>query len=443
MSKNILVLASNFPPYDGGRIGSSIRVYTMADFLARSGYKIHIAIPARYHKDRDSPVLHGNIQVHKYFSLFQYFDHSKNIGIPLLFIRKAISFLKIIIRKVVIDPNRIFSFLIVLYLKRIVKKNRISIAISSSPPLVVSDYALKLKKKFGDDLLWIMDLRDISSLHPSIKARNDKFASKMEKSEAELIEFSDVSFVVSIGMKKHAERILTKYIMQTGKNKIHIIENGFVDIIPVEPQPEIVEFYQKAREEGRIIIVYAGTGVLNTKEIASSKNKTLNNLVDIMVSDPVLSSKYALIIQGVVKNSENYFNEIETKLMHLKLPPISNEQMRANLKYADIGVNINIDKDYSPLIMGGKIYDYCVSGIALLLVFPKNADSLKDFAEKHTNKPYFADVFNKESIRNILNEIVEYPDKLIGNKFTADEMEPHSRENQYKKILEIFGEYRK
>ena len=34
MNKTIMLLAGNFPPYDGGRIGASIRVYTMADFLA-------------------------------------------------------------------------------------------------------------------------------------------------------------------------------------------------------------------------------------------------------------------------------------------------------------------------------------------------------------------------------------------------------------------------
>ena len=91
MNKSIMLLASNFPPYDGGRIGASIRVHTMAEFLAKKGFNVHVVIPKRYAKNREVPFYHSNITIHKYFSPFQYFDHAKQLPAYLWIIRKMIS----------------------------------------------------------------------------------------------------------------------------------------------------------------------------------------------------------------------------------------------------------------------------------------------------------------------------------------------------------------
>lgn len=437
-SNNVLILASNFPPYDGGKIGYSIRVFTMSDFLAREGYKVHIAIPARYYADRKPPTLHENIKLHKYFSPFQYFDHSKKLKLPFVLVRKFIFIVKKIVRKFLIDPNRLFSYFIANYLEIIIKRNNIKIVLSSSPPLTVSTFACILKKRLKDEILWIMDVRDISSLHPSLKGKDGKFISKLEKNEINMISNSDFSLVVSVGMKKYIESEYNRFgLDKNTTNKIKIVENGFVKVCECSPQSEIVDFYNKAKNQNRIVIIYAGTGVLYDRGNTTSKNKSLNNLVDLLVSDPILSKKFALIIQGVVKNSEHYFKTINTELMSLSMASVSNVQIRSNMNYADIGVNINIDKDYSPLILGGKIYDYCVSELALLLVFPDNAYSLKDFIQKHDNKPYFANVFDRELIRSVLMDIVDNPDRLKERRFTAEEMAPHLRENQYKVIKNI------
>ena len=77
------------------------------------------------------------------------------------------------------------------------------------------------------------------------------------------------------------------------------------------------------------------------------------------------------------------------------------------------------------------------SELAIIIIFPEDAYSLKDFSKKHDNKPYFADVFDKESIRTTFVDIADNPGELEKRRFTKKEMELHSRENQYKKILEI------
>ena len=79
-----------------------------------------------------------------------------------------------------------------------------------------------------------------------------------------------------------------------------------------------------------------------------------------MVSDQYLSKRFALIIQGVVNNVNEYFKNNQTELDTLVLGPVDNKQMRANLQLADVGLNVNDDLDYSPIIIAGKICDYCV-----------------------------------------------------------------------------------
>ena len=434
MSKNIMILASNFSPYDGSRIGSSIRVFTMSGFLARSGYKVHVVLPVRYCKDGDFPILHKNIKVYRYFSLFQYFDHTKNLKFYLLIIKKGISVIEKITKKIFIDPKVIYSYFIVAFIKRIINKNDISIVISSSPPLTLAGYALKLKLFFKDKILWILDLRDIVSMHPTIRKKKDAVRKRQEKNEIRMIDASDKCLVVSIGMYNAVNSLLVKYSMVNNKNKFQIIENGFDYVKVVKPQSEIEVFVNKARKENRIVLVYAGTGSLDDDQ---KKGKKLNYFVDILVSDRYLSNKYALVIQGVVKNSKKHFENLKTSLMYLALPPVNNAQMRANLLLCDIGLNVNDDVIYSPIIIAGKVCDYCVSKLSIIVIFPQNADSLQDFSQKHNNKPYFADVFDKESIIRVLKEIVDNPNALEKRKFTYEEMIPHSRDNQYKKILDL------
>ena len=433
MKKKIMLLASNFPPYDGGRIGSSIRVYTMAEFLAKNGYIVHVVIPKRFVKNREEPVFHRNITIHKYFSPFHYYDHSKKLPLFHWVGKCFLSAMKKILQKFFVNIVDLYIPLIVFFCKKIIIKQSISIIISSSPPLYVLSLADLLKKQLKEKIFWISDLRDISFIHPTGKKKSLLLNRNQQKVETKLIGLSDRIFVVSEGMKN----ILFNNQVDIYKRKIMIVENGYSDVEFKEPQREFKNFVEKARLENRIIILYAGTGVLDITNSKLGKNKKLNCFVDLLTNDKYLSEKYALILQGVIKNTDDYFLNLQTKLKYLILPPVNNDVMRANMLLSDIGINLNVDKEYAPLIMGGKVYDYCISGLALILVFPENADSLKDFSRKHDNKPYFADVFDKESIKKVFKDIVDNPDELSKRRFTKKEMEPHSRDNQYKKILKI------
>lgn len=433
MKKNIMLLAVNFPPYDGGRIGASIRVYTMAEFLAKNGYYVHVVIPKRLSKNREEPDFHRNIKIHKYFSPFNYFDHAAKLSIFLWIIRKILSAAKNISGIFFVSSVDLYLPFIVLFCRKIIKKYSITTVISSSPPLYVMQAASILKQQSKEPLIWIADIRDISSIHPTIRAKKKKYHKLQEKTEVELIAGSDYSLLVSIGMLNAVNQLLLKYSYENKNNSL-IVENGFNEVTEITPQEEIIKFIENARNENKIVLFYAGTGSINTR---GKKGKALNHFLDILTDDPYLSRKYSLIIQGVVKNVNEYFNNIETALDVLVLPPVDNMQIRANLKIADVGLNINDDIDYSPIIIAGKVCDYCISELAIIVIFPENADSLKDFAQKHDYKPYFADVFDRESIKKVFKDIADNPAELQKRRFTKKEMEPHSRDKQYKKILKI------
>jgi FkbM family methyltransferase len=78
--------------------------------------------------------------------------------------------------------------------------------------------------------------------------------------------------------------------------------------------------------------------------------------------------------------------------------------------------------------------------MGLLLIFPDNATSLFDFAAKHDNKPYFADIFDEASILETLNEIVESKNNLGERKFNKSEVQQYNRYVQYKKFLNLIKE---
>jgi hypothetical protein len=333
----------------------------------------------------------------------------------------------------------LYSYRIKLFCSKIINDNDISILISSSPPLIVFRLAYKLKKQFKEKILWITDLRDLSSLHPTIREKTLILRKRQEKDEIKNINASDICLIVSLGMLKAIKSLLTDYALDYNNNKFYIIENGYADVDIVKPQTEIELFIKTAKKNNKIVIIYAGTGILNDFNKHTERSKTLNCFVDLLVTDPYLSNKYALIIQGVVKNAGKYFQSAKTDLSYLVLHSVNNKQIRANLALADIWVNVNVDIEYSPQLIGGKVYDYCVSELALILIFPENPYSLKVFAQQNVNKPYFADVFDPESIRKVLMDIADNPEEMNKRRFTKEEMEPHRRENQYKKILEILG----
>ena len=440
--ENIMILVQNFPPYDGGRVGASIRAYTLADFLARSGYRVQVCIPKRKVKHRETPQLHSNIKVSQFFSLTQYYDHAQlsffNLAhkIGYSFVTK----LKGLIQSR-LPLNNIFErykvWNISNYCSRLIQRNDVNILITSFPPLYAGEAGKRIKKRFGNTLFWIADFRDLAWLHPRMKKTNNRENERQKRIELSFVNQADAFSVVTEGQMKA--------IVDTGAdsrgNKGRIIENGFAERTADKPQEEMARFVEKVRQENRILIMYAGTGRIADPEERLKGSKTLNCLIDPLLQDPELAKRFALVLQGVIQNSDTFFRNVNSELEYLVLPPVSNEQVRAHMRLCDIGISVNVDVGYSQCRMGGKLYDYISAGLALFVLYAEYPYSIKKFSERHKNKPYFADVFDDGSVKSVLREIAGDPRRLEERKFTAAEAEPYRRDNQYMKFVQLIEEW--
>ena len=274
-------------------------------------------------------------------------------------------------------------------------------------------------------------------MHPTSRNKKVKGLESQRDFEIAAARSADACAVVSTGMK----RAVYQDGLNLSEERCLIVENGFAETAELPPQREAAEFVDRARSEGRIVLIYAGTGSLAERRNRYKGNKTLNCFVDPLLEDPSLGSKFALIMQGVINNGREFFEGVHGELEYLLLPAADNRQMRANLRLADVGISVDVDRVYSPLIMGGKLYDYISCGLALLLMYPDNAYSLQEFARQNKNKPYFADVFDDDSVKSVLREIAEDPRQFERRKFTAAEAEPYRRDNQYMKFIQLIEEW--
>jgi hypothetical protein len=415
----------------------------MADFFARSGFEVHVCIPKRRVQDRPAPDLHPSIILHRFFSPMQYYDHARAGDLPLFheIARRIVAKLKSFDRKVLgrVNPRR--NRFLERFCTRLIEEQGIGVLLTSSPPLyaglIVRQVRRRLELRRRKKPLWIYDFRDLSWMHPTSRNKKVKGLESQRDFEIAAAGFADACAVVSTGMK----RAVYQDGLNLSEERCLIVENGFAETAELPPQREAAEFVDRARSEGRIVLIYAGTGSLAERRNRYKGNKTLNCFVDPLLEDPSLGSKFALIMQGVINNGREFFEGVHGELEYLLLPAADNRQMRANLRLADVGISVDVDRVYSPLIMGGKLYDYISCGLALLLMYPDNAYSLQEFARQNKNKPYFADVFDDGSVKSVLREIAGDPRRLEERKFTAAEAEPYRRDNQYMKFIQLIEEW--
>ncbi len=403
--KSLLFITTDFPPYDEGRIGHSLRAHTLANFFAENGYDVYLVILAKMIADREAPYMHPNIQI----------------------INPLYHELKVTNDELSV-PDFCADFM---------RKYSIPTLLTSSPPLTSSLFGLKIKKSLGDSIYWISDFRDFIHIHPLTRSKDEEGNLEQKGYELEVMQNADAVLNVSTGMTKIARDLHLEFDEQIDEAKFEIVENGFIEQEKVEPEDDVVAFAKKSKDEGRIVIYYAGTGSLIGVQQFEGVYKDLTFLFDVFQQNPKIAKNFALIIQGKIQVNIDYLKKLNTKLSFKFFDPVPNEVMQANLEVADVGLSVNSDKIATPYIMGGKLYDYANSGLALLLIYPDNPNSLQEFSSKHNDKCYFANVFEPESVKDVLSKIIIEKDNLEDRKFSSEEVKPYSRKEQYKKILAL------
>ncbi|WP_045212476.1 glycosyltransferase [Desulfonatronovibrio magnus] len=403
--KNILILTRSYPPYDGGNVGHSVRIYYLSNYLAKNAYNVYVLFFHELIQDRECPQKHKNV-----FLLNHFFEKNKlNFN----------------------DNTDVLNFCF-----DIINKKNISTIISSSPPLDAHLIAQSLKLFHSKKIFWICDLRDITSSHPNLRAKHPEHLLNQKEHELSAVAHSDVITTVSIGAKKAIENLQKKSKNNIKLNEICIVENGYVDLEKIPPQNEFKNFVSSSRNKGKIILVYAGTGVL-TGDIESSIAKDVTLIFDIISKIPIFRKNFAIIIQGNVKVNSEYLKFLHPELSYCIFPRTDNRQMRANLGLCDIGFIVNTDSTLGPIGMAGKLYEYISCGLCLLQVIPNNSLSRLEFAKKHNWKPFTADAHNNSSIIETLYEIIQNKNNLDNRRFTYEEIQPYNRYRQYDKIIDL------
>lgn len=404
-NKSMLFITTDFPPYDEGRIGHSLRAYTLANFFAENGYDVYLVILATLIADREAPYMHPKIQI-----LNSLFHEQKAVKDDLSV------------------PEFCADFM---------QKYAVPNLLTSSPPLTSSLFGLKIKERLGDSIYWISDFRDFIHIHPITRSKTQEGHQEQKSLELQVMQESDSVLNVSTGMTKIAEDLHLEFNEEIDLDKFEIVENGYIDHESLNAHEDVISFAEKARSEGRIVMYYAGTGSLIGVQQFEGVYKDLTFIFDVFKNNPKIAQNYALIIQGKVQVNLDYLKTLNTKLMFKFFDPVPNAEMQANLKVADIGLSVNSDEIATPYIMGGKLYDYARSELALLLIYPDNPFSLQEFSKRHNDKCFFANVFDPESVKEVLSKIILEKNNLDSRKFTAEEVKPFSRNEQYKKILSL------
>ncbi len=404
-SKRLVFITSDYPPYDEGRIGHSIRAYTLTNFFAEQGYDVYLIILAKMVADREAPKMHPKIQILN----------------PLFYEQRST------------DPELSVEE----FTTQFMKKYGVKTLVTSSPPLTSHLIALQVKENLGSSISWISDFRDFIHIHPLTRSKTPEGYLEQKEIELQVMQNADEVITISTGMKKIADDLHQEFQANFTDSKFHLIENGFIEQEKVAVDPEVASFAQQAREEGRIVMYYAGTGSLIGIQDFEGVYKDLTFIFDVFSKNPEIAKKYALIIQGKVQVNLDYLKKLKTKLSFKFFDPVPNAQIQANLEVADIGLSVNSDVVATPYIMGGKLYDYANAGLALLLIYPDNPLSLMEFSKKHGDKCYFAHVFDAVSVRETLSQIIMEKDELNKRSFAKEEVKPYSRKEQYKKFLPL------
>lgn len=362
--KKILLICEKFMDYNNGFFGHAVRISNFYTELKNHGFDVYVLITDDYSKKG-----------------YVYDSSIINFEKPTLNVKNFRS---------------AFHFCI-----EFIIKNNINIILSTSPTLYTHMIADEIKNHASEKITWLMDIRDLASRHPFLATSNEK-AKQFEKLEADFLKKCDVCTVVSYGMKE--ELLLIAKGSEALSNKINIIENGFLEQKYIKADKRLVRF--KNLNKNKIIFIYSGSGTLNE----NNHNKDLKIFFNAVIEIEHIKDKAAFVLQGPINIDQKTLDHIRRKIDLLILPHTNNQQALSNIRYCDVGLNLNSNKSHANQIIGGKTYDYIGCNIALLLIFPKNATSIKKLSSELDNKPVLADAHDIRDIKNKIIYLCEHND---------------------------------
>ena len=409
--ETILLVCRYFPPYDFGRVGHSVRMSYLSEFLSQNGYNVCVALimsrMESFSLDAGGQKKSATI-LNDY--LLQKSRWEKNLDWA---VEDLITF---------------------------VNHYNVKKVITSSPPLEAHYVGMKIRYGADKAICWLADVRDVSCLHPSVRSPPGKNEEQIMDEEASLLSAADIITTVSCGAKAALENEIAEFAKTRFFKNIFVIENGYIPdpFISLPPETHFQNFVKECHQDERLVLAYSGTGEISGLGRPYGY-KDLRSLIELINAVECARVKVGLVAQGQISVNNQYLEQVRGAVKLNILPGVSNEQVRANLRLADVGVFICLDERAIPTVIGGKIYDYLSLGLPILLIVPTGADSLEGLSRQFPGRFFFCKPGDQLDFGAAITLL--YEKHRDGSLRTHDlkALNEFSRGNQYQRFLRLIN----
>jgi glycosyltransferase involved in cell wall biosynthesis len=297
----------------------------------------------------------------------------------------------------------------------ILKKEKINLIFSTSPPFTAQLIGLKLKKKFR--LPWVVDFRDpwLEQKCYSTTYRNPMATMINKKMELKVLNNADR--IITVG------RELKSLLKNKVDKDIAVISNGY----------DIEDFDYEIKKSNRFILGYYGT--LSHYQIPK---ELFNLLISFRDSRPEIYKDLVIYLGGdiypeALKIILGSFPAEKLKILGY----LNHDALAAQLLKEQVLLQLIHEQKNNEVLIGAKLYEYIHTGNPILCIGNKKSDAAALVNLTKTGK-----VCNYEEKEVMKDFLVGCYEKWKKNELNSGKrrFEKYERKNLANRLAEIFDE---
>ncbi len=432
MKKKVLIIIKEFIPY-ALSLGSCMRIVKMAEFFVQNDIEVFI--------------LSGKGQKISYFGYEKLINNVKMIYVP-DYLRFYLTSTSNTLYKTKYDTRNTkktnavkrFTANVIKYFKRtineifvpdvfvctnysyykkaseLIEKEKIKNIIISSPFHSIQLIGHPLKRRYGDKINLIVDYRDSWNMTGIFKKKLYLFQTINEYLEKKVLKNMDHFIYVSPPI---LNKINEKYF-DISKKSLYVM-NGYDD------KMNVVSNFNYNNKNDVLTIGYFGSindnsNSFRNPELFFKALLKFNRKIKLcFYGNVTISKKWQDKMNGIIEIGDDLFHTEALKMM----------------QKMDVLLILHLKIDGADEAISGKFFEYISVEKPILLVGPNNM--LLSEMIKKDSVGYVMDIYSEQDMLNKMNDI--YRDwemnKLV--KYKKENFKKYSRQNQYKKILEILS----
>jgi len=432
MKKKVLIIIREFIPYSMS-IGSCMRVIKMAEFFAQNDIEVFILSGKGqkisyfgYEKlINEVCVTYVPDILHFYLTSISNSLHknksdtnsAKKANVVKRFIANFIKYFQGFVNEIFVPD--VFVCTNYSYYKKaseLIEKEKIKNVIISSPMHSIQLIGPILKKKYGDKINLIVDYRDSWNMTGIFKKKLYPFQTINEYLEKKVLKNMD-HFIYALPLTLN--KINEKYFDISKKSLL--VMNGYDD------KMNVASNFNYDNKNDVLTIGHFGS-------IADDSNSFRNPEL-FFKALLKFNRKIKLCFYGDVTISKKWQDKMRGILeIHENLPHTEALKMMQKM---DVLLIVHSKIDGGDEVIPAKFFEYILIEKPILLVGPNNMDLGKMIKKEGVG--YVMNIYSEQDMLNKMNNIYKNweMNKLV--KYKKENFKKYSRQNQYKKILEILS----